>query len=89
MDERRRNYSDPWQHGIYETGRTKPPKSHGGLIAVLLVIVIFLVGLVSALSVLNVKLFQQLNNLPTGEDEVAFHVNTTDETQEIASVETW
>ena len=55
-----RNYNEPWDPSIYGTGRTRPPKSRGGIIAVLLVIVIFLSGLVSVLGVLNVKLFTQL-----------------------------
>ena len=49
MDEFNQNHRDPWEPGKYETGRTRPPKSHTGLIAVLLVVVIFLSGLVSKL----------------------------------------
>lgn len=45
----------------YGTGRTSPPKSYGGIIAVLLVAVIFLGGIVSALSIMNIRLFRQLN----------------------------
>lgn len=67
MDEHRHNRTDPWDDGIYETGRTRPPKNHGGLIAALLVVVIILGGIVSALGVLNVKLFTQLKNR-SGED---------------------
>jgi serine protease Do len=61
MDEQR-NYNEPWDSSIYGTGRTKPPKNHGGLIAVLLVVVIFLGGLVSVLGILNIKLSRQLKN---------------------------
>ena len=57
-----RNHNKPWDPSIYGTGRTRPPKNHGGLIAVLLVIVIFLGGLVSVLGILNVKLFAQLKS---------------------------
>ncbi len=57
-----RNHNEPWDPSIYGTGRTKPPKSHGGLIAVLLVIVIFLGGLVSVLGIMNVKLFTKLQS---------------------------
>ena len=57
-----RNQNEPWDPSIYGTGRTQPPKNHGGLIAVLLVVVIFLGGLVSVLGLLNVKLFKELNN---------------------------
>ena len=46
----------------YRTGRTDPAKSSRGLIAVLLILVIFLGGLVSALSIMNIHLFRQLNN---------------------------
>ena len=59
-----RNQHEPWDPGIYGTGRTSPPKNHGGIIALLLVIVIFLGGLVSVLGVLNVKLFKELNSQP-------------------------
>ncbi len=62
MDERKYNRKDPWEPGLYETGRTKPPKSHGGLIAFLLVTVILLCGLVSALGLLNIRLFAELNS---------------------------
>ena len=57
-----RNHNEPWDPSIYGTGRTKPPKNHGGIIAILLVIIIFLGGLVSVLGILNVKLFTQLKN---------------------------
>ena len=57
-----RNQNEPWDSSIYGTGRTKPPKNHGGIIAVLLVVVIFLGGLVSLLGVLNIKLSRQLKD---------------------------
>ena len=57
-----RNHNEPWDPSIYGTGRTRPPKNHGGTVASLLVIVIFLGGLVSVLGILNVKLFAQLND---------------------------
>lgn len=50
----------PWDDGVYGTGRTQPPKSHGGVIAVLLIVVIFLMGTVSVLGLMNVRLFKQL-----------------------------
>ena len=53
---------------MYETGRTRPPKSHHGLIAVLLVVVIFLSGVVSFLGLLNVRLFAQLKEMPVKDD---------------------
>ncbi len=39
-------YNDPWEQEMYQTGSTKPPKSHGGT-AVLLVGVVFLTGIAS------------------------------------------
>ena len=47
---------------IYQTGSTRPPKSRGGLIAFLLILVIVLLGAVTILGVMNVKLFRQLND---------------------------
>ena len=69
MDEHKSYRREPWEPGKYETGRTRPPKSHNGLIAILLVVVIFLSGLVSFLGVLNVKLFAQLKAMPQEEDK--------------------
>lgn len=46
----------PEQSRIYRTGSTCPPKSSRGIIAVLLVLVIFLGGIVSALSLANIRL---------------------------------
>lgn len=48
---------EPWEANTYRTGSTTPPKSYSGLVAILLVLVIFLAGMVSILSVLNIKLF--------------------------------
>lgn len=42
---------------IYRTGSTTPPKGNSGLVAILLVLVVFLAGLVSILSLLNIRLF--------------------------------
>ena len=77
MDENKKYRSDPWEPGKYETGRTKPPKNHTGLIAVLLVVVIFLSGLVSFLGVLNVKLFAQLQAMPEKDQESVSFISET------------
>ena len=82
MDENKSYRREPWEPGKYETGRTNPPKSHNGLIAVLLVVVIFLSGLVSFLGVLNVKLFAELKAQPKDEEEPVSFVSDSDETQE-------
>lgn len=58
MDDNRMNQ---WEDCFYGTGPTKPKKNHGMLLAILLVLVIFLSGVVSILSILNIRLFQKLN----------------------------
>ena len=60
MDYRNHKHKDPWDEGVYGTGNTMPPKSYSGLIAVLVILVIFLSGIVSLLSFMNIKLFQEL-----------------------------
>lgn len=45
----------------YRTGRTEPQKKHNGIIAVLLILVIFLSGLVSILGLMNIHLFRLLD----------------------------
>jgi membrane-associated protease RseP (regulator of RpoE activity) len=52
---------DDWLEPTYRTGGTQPPKSHGGLIALLLVLVIFLCGVSTALGLMNIRLFRQLS----------------------------
>lgn len=46
----------------YRTGRTDPKKSSRGMITALLICVIFLGGVVSALSILNIQLFRMLRD---------------------------
>lgn len=53
-------HNDPWDRDFYETGSTRPPKNHGGLVAFLLVLAIFLGGLTTFLGVLNIRLFRML-----------------------------
>ncbi len=54
------NQDEFYDHSTYQTGSTHPPKSRGGLIAFLLVLVILLLGAVTILGVMNIKLFRQL-----------------------------
>lgn len=54
---------EDWAQQTYRTGGTQPPKSHGGLIAFLLVVIIFLCGISTALGMMNVRLFRQLTTL--------------------------
>jgi len=48
------------QDPCYRTGSTTPPKSRRGLLALLLVVVILLCGIITVLSFLNIRLFQQI-----------------------------
>lgn len=62
MTERNNYPHDPWERDSYETGSTKPPKSRGGIVAILLIAVIFLGGICSVLGIMNIRLFRQLNH---------------------------
>ena len=53
---------EEWGQNVYQTGSTRPPKNHRTVVALLLVAVIFLGGIVSALSLLNIRLFWQNND---------------------------
>ena len=57
MDDYHYSPQDNWEYG---TGRTDPPKSHTGILAVLLILVIFLTGIATVLGVLNIRLFREL-----------------------------
>lgn len=61
MNEKRFPFDCGWDDGVYGTGSTQPPKSHRAVIALLLVAVIFLGGIATGMSVLNVKLFRELH----------------------------
>ena len=60
MDEYNQYNMDPWERDSYKTGSTNPPKKRGGLIAGLCVAVILLLGVISALGVMNIRLFHKL-----------------------------
>jgi len=66
MDERNHNSPEPWDRDSFRTGSTKPPKSRGGLIAVLLICVILLCSISGALGILNIRLFSRLQQEKEG-----------------------
>ena len=70
--EKRNDYYTDWDDSSWQTGSTEPPKSHGGLIAVLLILIIFLCGIVTVLGILNVRMFQQLNRQEEGDLSISF-----------------
>ena len=77
---------DPQDNWEYGTGSTQPPKSRGGLIAVLLIAVIFLTGIVTVLSILNIRLVRRMD-LPR-ERELAISFTAEQETQPQSTVPT-
>lgn len=83
MDDYHYSSQDSWEYG---TGRTDPPKNRTGLMAVLLILVIFLTGIVTVLGVLNIRLFRQLSaREEEGELSISF---TQEETEATAAPET-
>ena len=72
---------EAWDQPTYRTGGTQPPKSYGGLVALLLVLVIFLCGISTALGLMNIQLFRQLNaQLEKNQAPVVFSQVTVTET---------
>ncbi len=59
---------EPWDSNTYRTGSTTPPKAHSRLVAILLVLVVLLSGMVSILSVLNIRLFSAFYESQQQED---------------------
>ena len=70
----------PWDDGEYGTGRTQPPKSHSGVIAILLIAVILLTGTLTLLGFMNIRMFQQLRQQESSQDvTICFDPNQTAE----------
>ena len=80
MNERNHYYPD-WDDSVYGTGPTNPPKNRGTLVALLLILIIFLCGIVTMLSLLNIRLFQELKTDKQARQELAISF-TTEPTQE-------
>lgn len=53
-------YSREQSNSTYQTGSTKPPKSHAGFLSVLLSLVIVFCGISTILSMLRINLLQEL-----------------------------
>ena len=73
MDNNNRYEND---RDIYQTGSTRPPKKHGGLMAFLLISVIFLGGIASAMGILNARLVRQITE-PEDSSPMVFSSNDT------------
>ena len=79
MDEHHYKPMDVWDNGVYFTGKTQPPKENSGITTLLMIAVIFLSGLVSVLSFMNIRLFQQLQQeqLEKIPEPIAFAENSS------------
>ena len=78
MDNRNDNefeYEYDWDDRYYGTGPTQPPKERGGLMALMLILVIFLFGIITVLGILNIRLFQELK-LKKQETELSISFTT-------------
>jgi len=69
---------DLWQDSVWQTGSTQPPKSRGGVIAVMLILIIFLCGIITVLSILNIRLFQKLQVQKDNDLSISFTVGATE-----------
>ena len=86
----RNDFSDPWDTGVYGTGRVRPPKRRGGCCAAVLVLAIILFGLITLLGFLKIQLFTQFLSQEPHRDDIALEVSElpTDDAQETQGVQT-
>lgn len=70
MDNRKNNRTDAWDESVYGTGKIDPPKSDGGVVALLMIMVIFLSGIISLLSFMNIQLLGQLQQAQQPQETV-------------------
>lgn len=78
----------PWDDGVYGTGRTQPPKSYGGLIAFLLILIIFLIGVVTMLGLMNIRLFRQLSSAEKRQELSVSYVSENVPAENLVPIET-
>lgn len=80
-----------WNQNTYQTGSTTPPKSHGGLVAFLLGLVIFLCGISTSLGLMNIRLFQVLNTqmqeTTSPAAAVSYSAPAEEDTQELDAID--
>lgn len=75
----------PFDQDTYQTGSTQPPKSHKGLLAFLLALVIFLCGVSTALGLMNIRLLDSLKQTEEETSPVAFSGTQNGDTSEAVS----
>ena len=88
MNDRNHSYPD-WDDSVYGTGPTDPPKNRGALVALMLILIIFLCGIVTMLSLRNIRLFQELKTDKQEHQELAISFTTepTETTEQIVPTE--
>ena len=88
MNDRNHSYPD-WDDSVYGTGPTDPPKNRGALVALMLILIIFLCGIVTMLSLMNIRLFQELKTDKQEHQELAISFTTepTETTEQIVPTE--
>lgn len=79
MDYRKNNRIDPWDDRVYGTGKTEPPKNNSGIIALLSICIIFLSGIISVLSFMNIKLFHELQQVQSQTDSIPMAFSSMEE----------
>lgn len=52
---------EPQESGTYRTGSTNPPKKSGCLLACVLVFLIFFIGIISSLGLVNIRLWRNID----------------------------
>lgn len=79
MDEQNNKYTpkyyrddEPWDTGSWQTGSTKPPRNNSGITALMLILIIFLCGIITVLGILNVRLFNQLQEKKEDNTSIRF-----------------
>ena len=78
---------EEWEDSVWQTGCTQPPKNRGGLIALMLVLIIFLCGIITVLSILNIRLFQKLQVQKDNELAISFTAGETEPVETIAKLQ--
>ena len=103
MDEHNKKYNpkyyrddEPWDTDSWQTGSTEPPRNKNGITALMLILIIFLCGIITVLGILNVKMFNQLQEKEESTSirfipeetipETSPTAETAEETQETAPV---
>ena len=76
---------EPVESGTYRTGSTNPPKKSGCLFAFILIFLIFSIGIVSGLGLINIRLWR---NIDVSEPNETVSIVVSDPEEESADAQT-